>query len=563
MPLKITNNILVLFAISIMAALALLREIYFFPMLDLIPNPDSAWLIVAAEKLLNGQKLYIDIMETNPPLIIWLSVIPVYVARIIGCSPFPVAVLLVTVLNLLSLWLVAKTLRERYSSAILLYIAFGFFLLTPALYGQRETLFIALILPYLFASLSRTSPSPLGRGRGEGVATNSDLSLIHNPLILPHPNPLPRGEGISLLIIAMAAIGFAIKPFFMLIWVMNELAIAIEKRKFGCIFAWHNWLIGFVQLAYFASIYVFTPAYITDIIPALMVTYFSFESAWEIILKPIAEIGGIMIFVLFLAKLRGVYARITLRVSVWFLGSAGLMILQRKDWLNHQYPMAFMAGLALTIALIYLLGEWQKLRLDIGHRKFVALCLAASVLVGGAYADGIFTHKMLTEPSKLSSKLLAEINEKADGKEIYPLVYSIQPSFPAIAISNGVFSGGFHHLWPLMGLIIREQNGDKTPEFLQVKQWFIYKIVRDFTKHPPELVWVDENVNMEKSAGYAIKPENRDIIKVLSRDVEFAQIWQHYVKYKEIEAEEYEDKDKVKTEEKKKKPEKYTIYIRY
>lgn len=530
MPLKITNKTLVLLAISIMAMLAMLREIYFFPMLDLIPNPDSAWLIVAAGKLLDGQKLYIDIMETNPPLIIWLSVIPVYLARIIGCSPFPVAVVLVTLLNCLSLWLVAKTLPKRDYCPILLYISFGFFLLTPALYGQRETLFIALVLPYLFASLPLDS-----RLRGNDKA----------------------------LIIAMAAIGFAIKPFFLLIWGMNELAIAIEKRKFSSIFAWHNWVIGGVQLAYFASIYVFTPAYTTDMLPALMVTYFTFESSWKIILKPIAEVGGIMIFVLFLAKLRGEHARIASRVLVWFVACAGLMIVQRKDWLNHQYPMAFMAGLALTIALIYLLGEWQKLRLDIGHRKFIALCLAVSVLIGGAYADGIFTHKMLTEPSKLSTKLLAEINEKATGKEIYPFVYSIQPSFPAIAVSKANFSGGFHQLWPLIGLIIREQNGDKTPEFLRIKQWFFDKIVRDFTEHPPELVWVDENVNMENSAGYSIKPENRDIIKVLSQDSRFAKIWQNYTKYKEIEAEEY-DKNKIKTEEeKKKKPEKYTIYIKF
>ena len=98
---------------------------------------------------------------------------------------------------------------------------------------------------------------------------------------------------------------------------------------------------------------------------------------------------------------------------------------------------------------------------------------------------------------------------------------------------------------------------------MREKKWFFDKIVRDFTEHPPELVWVDENVNMENSAGYSIKPENRDIIKVLSQDSRFAKIWQNYTKYKEIEAEEY-DKNKIKTEEeKKKKPEKYTIYIKF
>lgn len=528
------TTILLIFSIFAMAAFALLREIYFFPKLDLIPNPDSAWLIYAAGRWLDGQKLYVDIMETNPPLIIWLSAIPVYIARLIHTSEFTVAVILVTTLNLLSIFLCAKALKnhkilsEKLAfSAVLLFIAFCFFILTPALYGQRETLFIALILPYLLWSLPSSSS------------------------VIRHPSS----------IIAMAALGFALKPFFLLIWGVNELVAAIEKRSIKGIFAWHNWVIGFAQVAYFLSIYFITPEYISDIFPALKLTYFTFESPWETILKPIAEVGGAAFLVLMLAKLRGDFVPLTLRIIAWFLACAGLILIQRKDWLNHEYPMFFMASLTIVIAIIFLIGEWGKLKLDIGHRKFLALCLAIGALIIGVYLVGAFHKFMFTQPSKISQKLLIEINEEATGKEVYPLNYSLQPSFPTITVSNGIFSGGFHHLWPMSGLVIGEQNGDKSPEFLKTKQWFMDILVRDFTNHPPALVWVDENVNLEKIGEYDINPENRDIITVLSRDARFAKIWQNYQKTGEIIAEEYPDAEKEQTEEEKnKKPDKLAIY---
>jgi hypothetical protein len=521
--MKKNAQIMLILAIAIMVIFTLVREIYFFPLLDLIPNPDSAWLLYAAKRLLGGQKLYVDIIETNPPLIVWLSAIPVYLAQIIDGSPFTIAVLLVTLLNLFSLWLIAKTIQgqkiigENFAFfAILLYISFGFFLFTPALYGQRETLFITLVLPYLMWSLNKV--------------------------------------GFQKKIIFMAAIGCAIKPFFMLIWGINELINAAYQRNWRLLFAWHNWLIAAVQLVYLAAIYLLTPEYITDILPALRFTYFTYSSSWQDFIKTICEVGAVMLVVLWLAKLRGAYLHICLRVWGWFFACVGLILLQQKNWLNHLYPMLFMAGFLVVFVIIYLQGEWQKERLEIGNRKFLGLCLAVMVLISGGYLDAIFTYNMLVKPSKISQKILVEIDSNAAGKYIYPLAYNIKPSFPVITLSKGIFRGGFHQLWPVLGLIIRQQQGDNSPEFFSVKKWFFDIIVRDFTEYPPELVWVNENVNLKKSSGYDIFSKNRDIIAVLSQDERFAKIWQNYEKYGEVKDEVYPD------EENKENPEIFALY---
>ena len=44
-------------------------------------NTDSGWLLVAARRLLDGDRLYVDIIEVNPPLIVWLLLPSAWVGR--------------------------------------------------------------------------------------------------------------------------------------------------------------------------------------------------------------------------------------------------------------------------------------------------------------------------------------------------------------------------------------------------------------------------------------------------------------------------------------------------
>ena len=45
-------------------------------------NPDVAWLLTVAEKWLDGSRLYVDVLETNPPASVWLYVPFVQLARL-------------------------------------------------------------------------------------------------------------------------------------------------------------------------------------------------------------------------------------------------------------------------------------------------------------------------------------------------------------------------------------------------------------------------------------------------------------------------------------------------
>lgn len=522
--------------IGAMIVLALLREIAFFPIPDMIPNPDSSWLIYAAGRMVDGQRPYVDFMETNPPLILWISMLPVLLGKILHLSPFTVFPLLVTLLNIASMWLTAKVMRENnllgarpLFPSLLLYIAFGFFLLSPAVYGQRELLFITMVLPYLIKSLS--------------------------------PNRSEKTTIIDLTIILMAGIGFAIKPFFLLLWAANELHKALQERSFKSFFALRNWIIGFVQLLYFAAIYYLTPEYINTIIPVVMTTYFAYETLWSNIFKPIAAVCGITLVLTWFANTHSDYRKIIARMLTWMFACAMLMVVQRKDWLNHLYPMVFMSGLTVVMILLYLVEVWQEIGLLMGRLQFTALCVSVATLLIGIYIDGKFWHFIYKHPSGIHTKLLAEINKQAEGKYVYSLAFNMQSAFPVIALSKGIFRGSFYQLWPMSGLIIREQQGKHTEDMAKARAFFYDNLVHDFERYPPELVWVDENVNLEKIADYDIEPENRDIIKVLSRDVRFFVLWQNYEKIGEIEGDKPENENLAEGE-KPMKPERYSLYKR-
>src|ERR1700739_4588515 len=53
---------------------------------------DIAWLLYVARRWLAGRELYVDVVEVNPPLIIWLSAIPVRLADWLDASAQAVAI---------------------------------------------------------------------------------------------------------------------------------------------------------------------------------------------------------------------------------------------------------------------------------------------------------------------------------------------------------------------------------------------------------------------------------------------------------------------------------------
>src|SRR6185369_10701118 len=79
-------------------------------------NTDVSWLLIAGERWLDGQRLYSDILETNPPMAVLIYIPGILIARTLGISVETVIDGLIFIAIAVSLAIAASILRE--SSAL-------------------------------------------------------------------------------------------------------------------------------------------------------------------------------------------------------------------------------------------------------------------------------------------------------------------------------------------------------------------------------------------------------------------------------------------------------------
>ena len=140
-------------ATSILLLLAVLG-IVLFTMLRSPLKDDIAWLLYVARRWMAGGELYVDVVEINPPLIIWISAIPIWLAGILGINAQFTAIPFFVAAVLACAWWTASLLRgsgKLFEDRLPVFAAIGTVLLVvPAGdLGQREHLLVAATLPYL------------------------------------------------------------------------------------------------------------------------------------------------------------------------------------------------------------------------------------------------------------------------------------------------------------------------------------------------------------------------------------------------------------------------------
>jgi hypothetical protein len=219
------------------AAIAMLMALALAVRLGLTINNDVAWYIYSANAFLDGGRLYDDIFfEVNPPLMLYLTVPGVALARLTGMGLAPGYVLSVFAVVALSLSLSAAMLPagRRFGSLVLLFLVLV--VLPAGDFGQRSHLMVALTLPYLLLAGARQRPEE------------------------PCRAPFAAVVG------AAGGLGFAIKPHYLLVPVMLELLLWRRTRHPGSILRAETLALGTVLGFYAAAILVFTPEYLTRVI---------------------------------------------------------------------------------------------------------------------------------------------------------------------------------------------------------------------------------------------------------------------------------------------------------
>jgi hypothetical protein len=219
-------------------------------------NHDTAWFLYSVDAFFEGGRLYQDIFfEVNPPLALYLTIPAVYVARVTGLFAPHVFTAYVFALIAISLWLVRHLLTRQAgrSGSVrrgVLFSALLALVICPAAnFGQREHLMVILALPYMVLAAHRATG-----GACRPVAAVS-IGL-------------------------MAALGLALKPYFLLLPIALELYLLFVGRRLTGVLRPETFGMAGAGVLYGLALMWFTPDYLTRVVPfALEVFHQGFMSS--------------------------------------------------------------------------------------------------------------------------------------------------------------------------------------------------------------------------------------------------------------------------------------------
>lgn len=492
-------------AVGLAAIAAVLFSLGAVRILVSFPNHDLAWLLYMAGQILAGARPYVDIIETNPPLVVYLMVAVEWLSRMSSLGDFFVLKILVLAMVAVSvtcgLALVRRTVPENQVWVPPILALVSIFLLVPFAgieFAQREHLVLVLLLPYLYVAALRVS--------GGGVSPS-----------------------IAWIVGIAAGLGVALKPFFVLVWVGIEVYLFLRLRRQ----VWRRpeiIAVPAVLVTYVLLVVLLNPAYLDLAAKGTQVyrTYhrsnpFTIALSW-----PMAFAIMVLVTAWFVRHASG---RSSLRdlLSVAMGGFIVAVFLQNKGWNYHWYPVIVLGTLLLCVIaaelLLPLIRTWRR-----PLRGTIAICIVVVLLV----ATAIELRAARTEwesathhrPYNLEA-MTRVVEDHASGGTISSLTTRFQSTFPLVNLTSVDWGSRFNCLWMLPGIyrdvVSLEGPFPYHPEDQrgEVERWMIESVIEDLEAHRPDLIIVDMNRPDRYMAGF-------DYIAYFSDDPRFREIIAHY-----------------------------------
>jgi|GEM_PF-5531611 len=445
-------------------------------------NPDNAWLLHVAQQVLAGKTLYVDIIETNPPLIIYINYIPVWLSNITGLflpTAFNIFILLLN--GLAFAYLISKHSKQYYAIIACAIIST---ILCANNWGEREHILITLFLPHLFAKF-----------------TGRDSNMM---------------EGL------LAAIAICIKPYFIIFWLVIEAyEVTFKNHKLTSKFNNQNIFIAISILAYSLYLTFIEQNYVNLIVPQMLANYNAYQAGAGDVLSSIAT--SVILFELaFILCLIFNYSLLTRQIyttNFLFLAGVITIIIQQKVWANHFYPVNFFGVLLNALIAKELLEKFKQHNVWV---KFAGI-LSVSVII----INLLTAAKVLTKPQNYDE--LVNLFNKY--KTSFVFSFDLAPSFPAIMHSSSEYLGRYGHLWMLPNLYRQSIALADKPYYRKYTDMDVYeqriydKILADL-RAKPELILV---ANRRYANKYSSNFEF-DFVKYMQASDRFNILFKSYTK---------------------------------
>ena len=456
-------------------------------------NHDVALNLHYGKLIAEGKLPYVDFIDNNPPLIMYLSVLPVIVSRVTGVvlpSTFLLLVALLVVWSVLSVRgiLVRQThMAGRYESDVLVAVWAAFSLSLwfwhHNSFGQREHLFVILYVPYLFLRYLRW--------HGCNFRVWRSVSL-----------------GIA------AGIGACIKPHFLFIAVLPEIYWLVTSRNVTKLVKPE--IIAFVTIAFVYSVhFLLLPEsvqnqFFSRWVPLIWKYYNVYGSSMSYQIRhPIFLVSVAVVVISFLIRASNKSFTWTFvrPASILVIGGLFAYFVQQKGWGYHCIPAlafaALLVGVIIGQADVITFPEKPKTRQTFEFiisekqtRTILLFCLITLVAVTATIS---FTRKLSDHFSNSSADLIlkAILQHSRPDDSVLVISTSVIDIYPAL-----LFSGrkqGSRYLWTFPIAFFSSKYSDpgkdystywngnrsKEPEILCLRE-----LEEDITRFKPKLILV-------------------------------------------------------------------------
>ncbi len=373
--------------------------------------PDTSWLITLCERMLAGDRLYVDLIETNPPFSVWLYMPPVYIANLLGVEPEYLACAYSYGLCVFGLWFAGVIAqRARFAENPALYRLTPVFLALLVLFpgnsfSEREHLGIALLLPLLVLMAWRA---------GDDRPSEPQWWLA-------------ALAGLS------GSVMVLVKPYYAVMILAPALYVAWRRRSIRPLFAIEYWVIGIACVVYLAAVLRFYPEFIRDIFPNLADTYMRYKEYTRVLyVYGASYLVSICLFAL-LRRGRPVSTLVAILVVASVAGIIPL-IYQAKGWSYHAYPAVALILAAIVCRMAERSSAPGAVRADMARKILLAAVVAVSWLP-------------FKNTEKPEAALVASIRAVTDHPSVGLIGQGIQAGHPLTRMIDGRWISAYCSDW--------------------------------------------------------------------------------------------------------------------
>jgi hypothetical protein len=478
-------------AISLLLLLGVVTVVLFAALRSPLKD-DIAWLLYVAHRWMSGRELYVDVIEVNPPLIIWISAIPLAVARWLGVLPQFVAMPAFAAIALVGAWWSACLLRPisplfARRAPVFALVGSVLLIIPAADLGQREHLLVAAFLPYLILFARTLVPARAT------VVTASSVGVL-------------------------AALGCALKPQYGIVFVALEgMALCHRIRP---------WRAAPMAAAGTLAVYVglvayFCPAYLRHAVPMALALYGATDVSFGALLfksAPLLAAEGLAIFLWWRDRRILPCAPLLMVGMVFAVLSSVVCFIDGKDWFYHRLPATVVTLLVLILWAAATIRLGLEDRLDANRSRrlpwrelaiagiVVALfCVAAVRRLGPEVRQAV-------EPQATTVARLEALIRLHHARTYVAFSEWIALGFPVVNNTGVMWASRFDSMWALKGEFWRAHIDPAATKEWPITHW----VAQDFIAGCPDIAVVDTR-------------EGLNYIAVLSAsEPPFARVWSRY-----------------------------------